>query len=250
MKKLVSFLMALMMAALLIPAVAETATDTFLGTWYMVEMSQDGVTIDPATMGLDITLILNEDGTFEMGLAGESEQGTWEATDAGLVLTLGEDTLDIVVGDGELTSDLYGMPVKFSREPGEAATAPEKITAESEDAFLGEYKADLIDMFGMLMPVSVMGMEGSVTIEPGKVIIKSEATDQNAESETFGQLISEEHEFATTFADGVLKYVDDSTIVTINSIIALTETGVMLTQEEDPEADFNLTVNMYYVRAE
>ena len=250
MKKLVSFLMALMMAALLIPAVAETATDTFLGTWYMVEMSQDGMTIDPATMGIEISLTLNEDGTFELAMNGEGEQGTWEAADAGLVLTMGEDTLEIAVGDGELNCDFLGTPVKFGREPGEAVTAPEKIPAESEDAFLGEYKADMIDMFGMMMPVSLMGMDGSVTIEPGKVIIKSEMADQNAESETFGQLISEEHEFATTFADGVLKYVDDSTAVTINSVIALTETGIMLTQEEDPEADFNLTVDMYYVRAE
>ena len=58
MKKLVSLILALCMACILIPATAEDVT----GLWYMVEMITNGVSINPAEMGINWTMELSEDG--------------------------------------------------------------------------------------------------------------------------------------------------------------------------------------------
>ena len=90
MRKLIALILALMLACTLLPAAAEVAADSVLGEWFVTEMTQGDMTIDPATMGMEISLMLNEDGTMVMTMAGEGVEGTWEMADGKLLLTAGE----------------------------------------------------------------------------------------------------------------------------------------------------------------
>ena len=62
MKKLISLILVLCMACALAPAMAEGVT----GTWYLIEMNADGVSVSPADMGMTWTLVFNEDGTVKL----------------------------------------------------------------------------------------------------------------------------------------------------------------------------------------
>ncbi len=88
MKKLTAILLALCMLLAAVPALGED----FSGTWYMV--------LEDVTLG---TFDLNADGTAKMVMkAGEENtleyEGTWEAADDGVTITMEGDALGFVYG--------------------------------------------------------------------------------------------------------------------------------------------------------
>ena len=58
-KKITALLLTLMMLGALVSAQAAD----FTGTWYLVSIDSNGVTINPADMGMEMSLNLNADGT-------------------------------------------------------------------------------------------------------------------------------------------------------------------------------------------
>ena len=176
MKKLISLILILCMACMLIPAMAE---EDVTGVWYLVEVTSQGISVNPADMGMVSTVTLNPDGTLtavmEMMGQKQEETGTWSLE--GDVLTISEEdtTISATVADGKfaLASDQQSMI--YSREEPVVSDKPAVVPAESEEAFLGSWTIAAMDMMGMYITPDMfgaMGLEGydaSIIIEPGKV---------------------------------------------------------------------------------
>ena len=80
---------------------AETETPNVVGTWTLSAITKGEKVINPAMMGLSITLIINEDGTCTKQQSGQEDVvGTWTQNGAELVVI--EDAMTFV--DGTLTA--------------------------------------------------------------------------------------------------------------------------------------------------
>ena len=181
MKKLISLLLALCMACMLIPAVAE---DSPVGVWYAVKVIMKGVEVNPADMGMDWTMTFNEDGSFvnSMGIMGQSQDttGTWTYEGGTLSVTSDGSTAALPFADGAITIDMgeEGSAV-FTQEAPAAAPKAAVVAAESEDVFLGSWALSSIDIMGihatkdMFASFGMEGYEVSMVIEPGKVTMTS-----------------------------------------------------------------------------
>ena len=138
MKKLISLILIVCMACMMIPAMAEGES----GTWYLVEMVTNGVTINPAEMGMNWSLTLNEDGTADnrMEMMGEVQEksGTWTQEGDTVTVTIDDSPVAFQLADGKLTADMDGQTAVFSQEAPEASAKPAVVAAESEEAFFGD----------------------------------------------------------------------------------------------------------------
>ena len=198
MKKLFA-LMTVLVMLLCSAAIAETAEIT--GEWYMTEMNMEGMSINPATMGMDIMMVLNEDGTATLtSVTGEDEpqvqEAAWKQEESGIVLTIEEETTTLTLEDGSLKMALdENNYYLFAREKAEAAPLPTPVAAENEEAFFGTWTMSQIEMGGIMLPASMMGMDAAVmTVEAGKVVVTS------------GE---ENTEYTSAFADGALTITEN-----------------------------------------
>ena len=195
MKKLVSLLLALMMACMLLPALAEETDVT--GEWYLTELLMGEESMSPAVLGMSMTMLLNADGTATMvadyGDAPEESAGTWTLSDGALTVTADDIPADFVVEEGSLKADIGDGVLVFRREAPEAFELPQIIAADSEDAFIGNWTLTNIGVGEGIVPASVLGGETTLAIEPGKVIMAADG---------------ESHESASELADGALKFTD------------------------------------------
>ncbi len=107
MKKLTALLLAMCMLLAVVPALGED----FSGTWYMV--------LEDVNVG---TLEMNADGTFSLTVqAGEeanTAEGTWEATDAGVTLTVNGDPAEALYDAEAGTLTISMLPIPMQREKG------------------------------------------------------------------------------------------------------------------------------------
>ena len=107
MKKLTALLLALCMLLAVVPALGED----FSGTWYMV--------LEDVTVG---TLEMNADGAFSMTVQASDEantaEGTWEATDAGVTLTVNGDPAEAIYDAEAGTLTIAELPIPMQREKG------------------------------------------------------------------------------------------------------------------------------------
>ena len=247
MKKLVSLLLAMMVACMMVPAMAEVTAETVTGEWFVTEMLAGEMSINPADMGMEISLVLNEDGTMVMTMAGESQNGTWALADGKVQLTAGEgdeaSTVEMTVEeDGTLKGGDEGQVLVFSREKPEGLVIPTPVDAESEDAFLGTWNVYMIGMDGQVMPLSMMtaaGFEigGTMTIEAGKATMSL-------------NLIVEIPEITgtTAFADGKLSLTVEG--VETPFVIQATDTGALYTEFVSPDAENPTVMPLYFEKAE
>ena len=53
------------------------ADASFAGTWTLTQMQTEGITADPTALGMEIVIVLYEDGSAQMGMSGVTEDGTW-----------------------------------------------------------------------------------------------------------------------------------------------------------------------------
>lgn len=203
MKKLISLILAVCMACMLIPAMAESASAA--GVWYLQEMTNNGVTMAAGDTGIVWTLTLGEDGTAvsAMTMMGETQEqsGTWTQEGDKVTITIEDSPVDGTLADGKLTLAMGDQAAVFGPDAPEASTKPAAVAAESEDAFLGDWELTAIEMMGVYMTKELMAsasMEGfdvKLHIEPGKVVSVSK-TSAEAEEQTV--------EMKSTFADGKL----------------------------------------------
>ena len=115
MKKLLSLFLALAMM-LGLTAFAEETID-YTGYWGLVETAVAGVSVDPATLGLEMSMELHEDGTCSLVAMGEKEMGVWVVTETGVAVTDADNiTMDMILQeDGALLTEQEGVTLLFSQ---------------------------------------------------------------------------------------------------------------------------------------
>lgn len=176
MKKLVALLLALMLC--LGTALAEDAD--IIGTWYLNKVASNGMSFDPATLGLDITMTLDEDEKATTVSGEETMVSYWRKNGDEYITPLNDGLLVFALQDGNLVGEMDGVQMIFGREKAEVATfvlGEAKTDATMAD-YNGTWNATLVDMLGMQLPVAEMGMMMQITVADGKVsVMESEGEE-------------------------------------------------------------------------
>ena len=202
MKRLISMLLALMMACLLLPALAE---EDYSGDWYLSDVAGT----NPAGMGLSMTMTLNADGTVKvtmtMGGEPQEQEGTWVLEDDKITVTIDDTPQVFTIVEGTLQADMGGAIGTFTREPAEATAiefADVNPDALAED-YNGSWKATYMSAMGMTLSIDsaiAMGQMSEIpmmTMEDGKLSLQDGGMG-------LGTILGEG--FDLTFADGKYSY--------------------------------------------
>lgn len=234
MKKLISMILIVCMACMMIPAMAE---EDLTGEWYVKTMSQGEQTFDAASLGMNMTLTLNADGTLKMESPAEEGpiEGTWTNEGGKVTLTLQDQTNEVTIADGVMTlsDETIGMTMTFTREaPAPVYTPAEKKTDATLEDYAGKWSFAYIGMNGMILDVntfvstmasamaSAMGegaevpdIVGMLTFEiEGNKLISGKGTEQ-------------EKTLEATFADGQMTYKDEASGTEV--VICLLQDGML-----------------------
>lgn len=169
MKKFAAILLALMLCMGL--ALAETADVT--GTWHLNEVISGEISINPGVLGMDMSITLNADGTATGDVAGETGEGTWSMEGGNVIVAMSGDPMTFTLEDGNLVSVVEGSTMIFGREKAEVTTVElgEARTDVTLADFNGQWNATIVDMMGMQIPVTDMGMLMTITIADGQVTL-------------------------------------------------------------------------------
>jgi len=222
MKKLISLILVLCMACMLIPAMAESAAAT--GIWYAKTMKMGDMEMDMASIGMAITVELNEDGTATMTASGqEPTPGTWTLEGDQITLIDETNTMTGTVTADTLTLELDGQTMILTREEPAAAIEPAAVkAAASAEEFYGNYVLSLLDMDGALLDVGAMGFTTGVSISADKIEIVP-----SSEEDTFAILIMLMDLSPAGFEDGALKLVSGTNPDNIQASAQLLEDGMI-----------------------
>ena len=112
MKKNVAKLLVVCMIMTLVMALASCGgskeASPYVGTWNAVNISYSGIEMTPDEVGLEFTLVVNEDGTLAATTNGEDDgEGKWEETEDGISITdgTGAEMSGAMNDDGQLVVD-------------------------------------------------------------------------------------------------------------------------------------------------
>lgn len=116
--KLLVVLMVLSLAIGLVACGGGNADSQYVGEWKVTSASASGVTIDMATIGLEMSMTINGNGTVSVTASGESGSGTWEETDTGIKISSDGESLEAKMVDGKL--EMYepssGVTMYFEKQ--------------------------------------------------------------------------------------------------------------------------------------
>ena len=240
MKKLLAILLAMAMLlcavalAETVEAVEEAAepdpAEAFVGVWYLNEMQMEGMSISPASFGVEMTIELKADGiavgNSVQGEEVENKEGTWAVEGDTVTVTIDDEPMVFTVQEGNLVADSDGMVMIFGTEKVEAEIFEPAAarTDAAEEEFAGAWTAFKINMDGTYMDAALLGEEITATIEGTTVTLNGFLFDGDA--------------FETQYADGALAFsVEDPESALIAGIKAqLLEDGTMaltITASED-----------------
>ena len=127
------------------PVAAEEIS--FPGTWVLMGLEMNGMTADPAALGIAGSMVLNEDGTCVLTMMDASQNGTWAVTETGLTTTDAEGTVDAyTVAEGKLRTEADGMTLIFGR-------AQEKVE------YVGMWELTGVKAAGLTLAPDQMGLQ-------------------------------------------------------------------------------------------
>ena len=208
---------ALLVSLLLLISVATAQPSDYTGTWYLVSMEAEGVTINPADMGMEMIMTLHDDGSAALSFTGEEppEEAFWVLDGDTLTVTADGQPLSLMLTDnGQLTADQGDSTLLFGREPAAAGFEPApEVAADDITAFDGAWTITRVNAFGMVLPFAAaaeMGVtDASVIIDNGSITAFG-AEDAQTAMFTDGKLMisaSSEEDFDKTVSlleDGTL----------------------------------------------
>ena len=102
-----------------LPPLDAAAAQPYLGTWYGATMQEEGMTVNLADMGMEMTISLNADGTAAVFSDGESQPAAWSVADGMALLVVAGDSeaTALTLADGALIVDYSdGLVLTFTRE--------------------------------------------------------------------------------------------------------------------------------------
>ena len=119
----------------------DAAKAAFAGSWDLVEITQNGEETSSediemlSSLGLDVYLTLNEDGTSELVLFGESMEGTWtaESETAGTIVIQGASTAMTIEGENLMLEEEDSSLTFKKGEPRDGASAQAASDESSSD---------------------------------------------------------------------------------------------------------------------
>ena len=175
MKKLLSLLLALCLAAMLVPAAAE---EDLIGIWNLVRATAQGVEMIVIGDEIALTLTIREDGTASVyslmpGEEPATAENNWSYADGVLTLTnpeSGEVEVSAPIVNGEITVEAGGAEMVLSREPHAVYEMPAAVKADSISAFNGVWCPDISFQSGMMARVSIPVKEGETTEYEGAAL--------------------------------------------------------------------------------
>lgn len=175
MKKMMSILAA---TSLLIGMIASSAMAADLtkedvaGSWYLVKIEAEGMSLSPADMGFEGVLDFKDDDTWELAMTGEdAEKGTYDVS--GEAVIMHSDTtedISLTMGeDGYLVGDEGGTIMSFGREKPEATDWSSIIGKPSEEEaalsdFAGVWEACAVEYDEMTMAANDCGLKATLQI--------------------------------------------------------------------------------------
>ncbi len=208
-----------------------------IGTWELSEFtdaSEDDLAMMKA-FNLTVEATFAEDGTFKLGMFGETMDGTWDAKSADKVsLTIEGDSVDATIKDGVLSIEVDGEGMKFKKTSDEvkdlgssstsssgtaadsSATDDQAIEAIDKEIYSDDNisvmvvnkKQDWLDSCGYTLVITNKSADAAIDVSGsygtwmvnGKMISPSiyETIQPNAYAETF-----------MTFMDDSIKSIDD-----------------------------------------
>lgn len=108
-----------------------------IGTWELSEVtgaSEDDMAMMKA-LSLTVEATFAEDGTFKLGMFGETMDGTWDAKSADKVsLTIDGDSINATIKDGVLSIELDDEGMKFKKTSDEVKDLSSSSTSSSGTA--------------------------------------------------------------------------------------------------------------------
>ena len=232
MKKLISMMLVLALC-LLGCAIAEPMDMT--GDWYLNTIESEGMQLDPAVLGFELTLTLNADGSATMKSFDESDSScSWVMDGENVVITdPAGDTMTAVPEGANLVvqEQESGFLMILGREKtavqNYVPAAVEKNPAM--DDFQGLWNAAIIDMLGMQLPMDTIGMKLMVEIK-----------------DTTATVTSNESGAETTYIAPVKLEGDTLTIEAVDEQmplpLQLQQDGKLVWVEESEE----MTISMYF----
>lgn len=220
MKKLIALTLILCMACMLVPAMAD---ESIVGTWYLSEISAQGQSFSPATIGMSMSFDLKEDGTAEgvtsYGSESQAATGTWKLEGETISITADNATLSGPFTGESFTLESPDGSMIFTRNAPEAAAPAggNTVAADGEAAFYGTWTLSCVEIMGQSVPVEMfaafgLDMKITATIEAGKTTL---AMTYNGEGQ--------EKELPSSFRDGKLYLADEDSEIAL----ALTEGGAL-----------------------
>ena len=119
----------------------DDAKKAFIGTWALAEIVEDGQATSAddletlKSLGFEIHVDLNEDGTAALVLFEESLDGTWEAESATQgTITLNDHTVSMVIEDSQLRFEQGGAALAFEKSAEQGSTSASSAGSESGEA--------------------------------------------------------------------------------------------------------------------
>ena len=184
MKRLTSLVLALLLAlTMMVGAFAETADVT--GEWY------------GELLGAQITLTINEDGTYNMNVAGfQKEDGVWEMNaDGNLVMDKGTEGEGLVtVTKTGLSTEQEGMKIDFTREAPAEGEELTISTETTEEELQGKWQATYVVINGVSVSMSKVENDCIIEVKESNLYLR----------DLLGQTMLAEIPIPMTFMDGVL----------------------------------------------
>lgn len=253
MKKLTAALLCVLLAMTLCFCAAAEAVD-YTGKWLLTAVEMAGMSFDPSALGMEMSMILNADGTCTMNAMGVEDAGTWVATETGVDMTDSEGTVDsFALVDGKLTAEQEGMKIVFTHESDIAAeteTTEETTAAVTVPAdYVGQWKLTSMTVSGMSMDPAALGLEMTMTLNADGTCTMAAMGETDAgtwvKTETGIEMTDSEGTVdAYTLADGQLTAEQDGAKIAF-SYVGAAETAdegeYVMPRANVPMADFNGT---------
>ena len=150
MKKLTALILALCMACMLIPAMADASV---AGTWYLSTQKMGDTEINAAELGISMVLTLGEDGSVSFN----DGTGTWTMDGDQITITIGDAPISGTVTADSITLADEDMTMVFTHEAVETITLADVKPDAAAEEFYGEWTCTYVEAEGIAMNVSALG---------------------------------------------------------------------------------------------
>ena len=148
----------------------------YVGKWFMYDLEMEGQHYDPAMFGGEVTLTLNQDGTYEvLGFSGNPETGEWSATEEG---AFADDMILSLTEEGYLLLKQDSMGGSFYKEGTEKPAAAEaQPVGEAGAPYIGTWTAVSMKMEGMEINPADFGMSMTLMLNENGTFEMTTADD-------------------------------------------------------------------------